>query len=848
MKHYILTLFTFFSLAVNAQTTQTTVVKGVVTDAHNNQPLPFVSVAFNGSTTGTLTDANGKYTLRTTKPYTQLKISFIGYKIVIRNIAAGEQQVVNFKLQQEGKTLNEVTINSAKKQRYRNKDNPAVELIRKVIEHKNQNRMQSYPYTEYEQYEKLQFSFSNLSTNIGDKKFFRKYKFLLDNRDSSTLPGKSLLPVYLDEKLTQNYYRNDPKAKKTVVLGEKKVNFGSFIDNEGVNTYLNRMYSEVDIYSNNIFLMTNQFLSPIADEAPSFYKFFITDTVMDGNTKLIELSFTPRNTTDMLFEGEIYITLDTNYAVQKAKLSINKNINLNWVRDMYVNQDFERNSEGKYSLKKTDMMADFGITKNGKAGLFGERTISYRNYIINKPRPDTTYANVDALPPEGIDKRSENFWTQARGTDTLTKAESKVYKNIDSLQTMPSFRRTMDIATLLLAGYKSFGPFEVGPANTFYSFNPVEGFRLRAGGRTTPELSKRYYFETYAAYGFRDERWKYFGSATYSINNKSIYRFPQDYIRVSAQRDTKIPGAELQFVQEDNFLLSFKRGIDDKYLYNDYYRVDYVHELENHFSYNLGYKYWKQAPAGSLEFINSINGVPNVVPGLTTSELSLHLRYAAHEQLIQGKIYRLTIPSKYPIYNLDYSVGIKDMFGGQYNYQRLHGRFDKRFYLSQLGYTDLTVEGGYIFGQLPYPLLTIHRANQTYSYQLDSYNLMNFLEFVSDHYASFHIDHTFNGFFFNKIPLLKHLKLREYISFKALYGGIRDENNPALHPGLLQFPNASDGTPLTYSLGKTPYTEGSVGVGNIFKFFRVDLVERFNYLENPNTTRFGIRTRATFDF
>jgi len=848
MKHYILTFFVFLTLAVNAQTTQTTVVKGVVTDAQNNQPLPFVSVAFNGSTTGTLTDANGKYILRTTKPYTQLKISFIGYKIVIRNITAGGQQVVDFKLHQEGKTLNEVTINSAKRQKYRNRDNPAVELIRKVIEHKNQNRMQSYPYTEYEQYEKLQFSFSNLSTTIGDKKFFRKYKFLLDNRDSSTLPGKSLLPVYLDEKLTQNYYRNDPKAKKTVVLGEKKVNFGSFIDNEGVNTYLNRMYSEVDIYSNNIFLMTNQFLSPIADEAPSFYKFFITDTVMDGNTKLIELSFTPRNTTDMLFEGEIYITLDTNYAVQKAKLSINKNINLNWVRDMYVNQDFERNSEGKYSLKKTDMMADFGITKKGKAGLFGERTISYRNYVINKPRPDTTYNNVDALPPEGIDHRSENFWTEARGTDTLTKAESKVYKNIDSLQTMPSFRRTMDIATLLLAGYKSFDWFEVGPANTFYSFNPVEGFRLRLGGRTTPELSKRYYFETYAAYGFRDERWKYFGSATYSLNNKSIYRFPQDYIRISAQRDTKIPGAELQFVQEDNFLLSFKRGVNDKYLYNDYYRFDYVHELENHFSYNLGYKYWKQAPAGSLEFIDNVNNAPNIVPDLATSEVALHLRYAPHEQLVQGKIYRITIPSKYPIYNVDYTAGISGLFGGQYNYQRLHARFDKRFYLSQLGYTDLTVEGGYIFGQLPYPLLTIHRANQTYSYQLDSYNLMNFLEFVSDHYASFHIDHCFNGFIFNKVPLLKRLKLREYISFKALYGGIRDENNPALHPGLLQFPTAGDGTPLTYALGKTPYTEGSIGVGNILKFFRVDLVERFNYLDNPNTTRFGIRTRATFDF
>ncbi len=845
MKQLLLSLFILLSFTVYAQTTA---VKGVITDGKTNQPLPFVSVAFNGNPTGTITDAAGKYSLRTTKTFTQIKISFIGYKQVIRDITVGQSQVINLKLLPEEKTLNEVTINSAKRQKYRNKDNPAVELIRKVIAHKAQNRMQSSTYAEYQQYEKLQFSFSNLSAGISDRKFLRKYKFILDNRDSITLPGKSLLPFYLDEKLTQNYFRKNPQAKKTVVLGEKKVNFGEFVDNEGVNTYLNRMYSEVDLYSNNIFLMTNQFLSPICDEAPAFYKFFITDTITDGKTKLVELSFTPRNTTDMLFEGEIYITLDSNYAVQKAKLSINKNINLNWVRDMYVNLDFEKAADGKYILKKTDMMADFGITKNGKAGLFGQRTISYRNYVVDKPRPDTTYANVDGLVPEIAENRPDQFWVEARGIDTLTRAESTVYKNIDSLQTMPSFRRTMDIVTLLVAGYKSFGPFELGPANTFYSFNPVEGFRLRLGGRTTPELSKRYYFETYGAYGFKDQRWKYFGSATYSINNKSIYKFPQDYLRVSVQRDTKIPGADLQFVQEDNVFLSFKRGVNDKCLYNDYYRFDYVHELANHFSYELGYKYWWQSAGGSLAFINNLNNQPNVVQSLTTSEVGLNLRYAPHEQLIQGKIYRLTIPSKYPIFNFDYTAGIKNLFGGQYNYQHLNLKAEKRFYLSQLGYTDVVAEGGYTFGQAPFPLLTIHRANQTYSYQIDNYNLMNFLEFVSDHYASINVDHCFNGFIFNKVPLFKRLKFREYISFKALYGGVRDENNPALHPGLLQFPTGAEGVPLTYALGRTPYTEGSIGVGNILKFFRVDLVERFNYLDNPNTIRFGIRTRATLDF
>ena len=227
--------------------------------------------------------------------------------------------------------------------------------------------------------------------------------------------------------------------------------------------------------------------------------------------------------------------------------------------------------------------------------------------------------------------------------------------------------------------------------------------------------------------------------------------------------------------------------------------------------------------------------------------MSLKLRYAPNEKFVQGKIYRYSLPNKYPVFHLDFTEGIKGLAGGQYNYQNVHAGVEKRVYLSQFGYTDVSLEGGYIFGQAPFPLLTIHKANQTYSYQPDSYNLMNFMEFVSDHYASVNIDHCFNGFFFNKIPLFKRLKWRECVTFKALYGGVRDENNPALHPSLFQFPVDQYG-PITYALGRTPYTEGSVGISNIFKFFRVDLVERFNYLDNPNTVRFGIRTRAVFDF
>lgn len=849
-KNY-LRVFTLLSLLFSSIITfaQVTKVSGVVTDAKTRQTLPFVNVFAGDSSVNITADEQGKYVLmsKVNKPFHQIKASYVGYKSITVNVIAGQEQVINIKLVPIAQQLGEVVIKSGKKPRYRNKDNPAVELIRQVIEHREENRAQSYDYVQNREYDKMMFSLLNVSPTIADRKFFRKYKFLLDNRDSTTVPGKNLLPIYLDEKLSQNYYRKSPEKKKTILLGEKSVNFGSYIDNEGLTQYFKHMYYEVDIYQNNIFLMTNQFLSPICNSAPTFYKFFITDTIVVNNAKVVELSFTPRNTTDMLFEGKIYVTLDGHYAVQHVELTVNKNINLNFVKSLHVDQDFEQNPDMRYHLSKSNTVVDFSFNKKGNGGLLGIRTITYKDYIVNKAVPDTTFDGPAQIITDEASRRSNDFWSKNR-LDTLTTAESKVYHNIDTLKSMPSYRRTMDILTLLLAGYKSFGPFEIGPSNTFYSFNPVEGLKLRLGGRTTPELSKRFYFETYAAYGFKDERWKYFLSATYSLNDKSIYKFPQNYLRVSYQKDTKIPGLALQFVEEDNFLLSFKRGNNDKYLYNDFYKVDYVHEYENHFSYSLGLRRWTQAPAGSLFFNNEVNGVPNSVNSVTTAEVTAQLRYAPNEQFYQGKIYRVDIPNTSPIFTLDYTKGLKNIFDGEYNYQNLHFEIDKRFLLSQLGYADVTGEVAHVFGQVPYPLLSIPRANQTYAYDLYSYNLMNFLEFVDDHYESILIDQHFNGFFFNKIPLFKKLKWRETFSFKALWGGLRDENNPSLHPSLFQLPVDQNGRPTTFALGRTPYIEGSVGIENIFKFVRVDLVRRFDYLDNPDVAKWGIRTRVLFTF
>lgn len=827
---------------------QQTIIKGIVRDAVTKETLPYVTIFFNDTKIGTQTDLDGAYNIVTSADYNSLKFSSVGYQTITKTFTKGTSQTINVVLQPDAQSLSEVSIIGSKRVKYSNKDNPAVELIRQVIANRDKNRLTNYNTVSYKEYEKMIFSMSNLSEKFKNRKIFKNYQFLFQEQDSTRIGGKNLLPLYIQEKLSEYYFSKSPEKNKTVILGEKQVDFDNrYIDNQGMKAYFDRMYQRIEIYDNNISVMSNEFLSPIANSAPTFYKYFITDTLKDQIPNVIELSFTPRNKADMLFEGQIYITMDGNYAVRKASFGVNKNINLNFVRALKIDLDFEKNTDKRYYLSKSNLLADFAISKNKGLGFTGERSVSYKDFATNIILPDTIFKGKPIELAVGATTRTDNFWKNNR-LDTISPNQLKIYGNIDTLQNLPSFKKTMQIVTLLFAGYQNFGPYELGPVNTFYSFNNVEGFRLRIGGRTTPELSKRFYFENYAAYGFKDEKWKFFLSATYSINNKSIYQFPQNYIRASFQRDTKIPGQELQFVQEDNFLLSFKRGVNDMLLYNDFYRLDYVKEFENHFSYALGLKKWSQSPSGGLSYQTLNQQSLSDINQLTTSELSLHLRYAPNEKFYQGKIYRTPIVDRYPVFNLRYTAGIKGFLGGEYSYHNIMGSIDKRFYLSQLGYSDVTVEGGYIAGKVPFPLLGIHRANQTYAYQLNSYNLMNFLEFVSDHYASINIDHNFNGFFFNKMPLINKLKLREMVSFKALFGGLRDENNPTLNQNLYQLPKYEAGSQRTYALGNAPYLEGSVGVGNIFKLLRVDVVKRFNYLDHPEVSEWGIRARVKLDF
>ena len=842
---YALLLLVSGSIMAHAQVARKTIVHGVVTDSRSKEPVPFADVMFEGTSIGTTTGTDGSFTIEGVITTNRIGVSSIGYEPMDVVITVGAVQTIKVLLNPRTVELDEVVVTEERK-RYRNRDNPAVELIRNVISHRDQNRSQNLDFLAYDKYDKTWFALSGLSDDFISHNSGKKLGILFSNVDSTQLKGAKTVPFYMKEQMSECYLQNSPKRSKEIIRADKMVDFDRYLNRQGMADFMEYMFQHFDIYDNTLTFVTNVFLSPVAATAPAFYKYFIEDTVQLNGTACIRLLFTPRNKEDMLFNGFLYVANDSSYAVAKAELSVNKHINQNWVRHVRIVQEFGKTDSLKWLLASEEMAVDFGVTEKS-GGIFGKRTTLYSNYRVNQPIPDSVFAGQAVARTVEASSKDDDFW-EAERPAKLSGPEKGIYTLTDTLNRMPAFNRLMNVAMILNSGYIDAGKVEIGPVGTFYSYNPIQGGRPRFGGRTTPMFSNRLNFDGSVGYGLTDKKLIYDVGSTLSLTKNNIYHFPVKSVRLNATSETSIPGQELQFIQEDNVLLSVRRGVNDQLFYNRSLKIEHLNEFENHFSYSVGFSYQTLMPGGSLSFMTGKAGnqVTEDKP-VNTSEAYLNLRFAPHEKFYQAKQFRTPITNKYPIINVNLTAG-SSLFGNDFNYGKLKVNIFKRFYPGILGYSDVILEAGKIFGTVPYPLLYMHRANQTYVYQIASYNLMNFLEFVSDRYVSLNIDHHFNGFIFNKIPITKKLRWREVISGKILYGSLSDNNNPDINTALFRFPVDGAGKSMTYTLEKEPYIEVGAGIENIFRMFRIDLVRRLSYMGHPNVNKYGIRVKFRFDY
>lgn len=822
-----------------------TSVRGTITDSATNSPLPFANISFEGTTTGASSDTAGNFFIQTNIPVAHLVVTYLGYKTKIVKVLPDRAQVIKIALPQQANEL-KVTIIKPKKSTYHNKGNPAVELMRKVIDRKVQNMSVNYDYFECKKYTKMVIGISDVPDKMMNRRSLRKVKFFMKNTDTTVIVGKKILPIYMNELISDYYTRKTPNAVKEIVTANKKTIIANYIDDVGFIHFLNYMFKDVDIYDENISLFTNKFMSPVAVLAPSFYYYFIVDTIVEEGQKCARVQFIPRNTKDLLFQGYLYIALDSSYAVKKVDMTVNKGINLNWVHNFRLVEDYAKQQDNRWMVSKDNLYGDFKLTKGAKSGMYAEKSVAFGFPAINKSHPDDFYkGDAYNIVEDSID-RGLQYWQDHR-LEELSPSESKIYANMDSLRRVGPYKRDIDIVGIILVGYQDLGILDLGPLYSTYSHNGVEGGRFRIGGATTPKFSNKIQLSGYGAYGLGDNIYKCNGTITYSLTNHNIYHFPVKSLTASYSYDTHVPGEDIAYLQPDNVLFSVKRGLDDKIFYEKIFSGGFLDEFPNHFSFNISYANNTTTPGGALQFQQNTEAGLQTIPNIQTSSFTLLLRYAHREKTYQKKWVRVPVTT-FPTYTLQFTQGIKGFAGGQYNYENLIGTFSGRLNLAPLGYSDIIMEGGMLFGQVPYPLLFIHRANQTYLYDEHSYTMMNFLEFASDKYVAFTIDHCFYGFFFNRIPLLRKLNWREGLSFKILYGGLSTQNNPANNSNVFVFPAYSNGVPITYTLGQLPYMEASFDICNVFKILRLDLVRRITYLNNPDVSPWGFRAKLKIDF
>jgi Family of unknown function (DUF5686)/CarboxypepD_reg-like domain len=848
---YNLTFFRFCCLLslllfANLLTGQNiSLLKGRLTDAATKEGISYANIKIEGTTEGTLSDVDGFFKLKVA-PGKTLRISSVGYQTLSYVVPASLRDSVWIELESNN-VLSEVVV---KPKRYRNKNNPAVELIEMVVKNRKSNHVEGFESFQVEQYEKILMGITDISDKVKSRRAFRSLKVLTDNTDTTLLKGSGITPVYLQESLQSYYSQGDPKRKKIWIAGTQKVKF-PIIDNEGVEKYLRYLYQEADIYDNYVVLLTDHFMSPIADNAPLFYRYYIGDTTEVSGSKVVRLQFFPRNKTDMLLQGELFIALDSTYPVTRINYTVNPNINLNWVNKLEMEQSFVKTQTGKWVLNEETYVLDFGLFNKG-AGMFAKRYVSHREPRIGAVLPDTIFRQMHelrTLMPKA-EVQDAVFWDQSRHVE-LSQTEANTYKAMDSLKNTLWFKRVSKGLFILIAGHYSpeqVPGLEIGRINTFFSFNPVEGYRARFGARTNPQFSKRVNLEGYVAYGFRDERWKFGLGANITLaKNRAYNRFPYNMLRINYQQDLITPGVLIiGTFAPSSLATSIVRGTNDRFFFQKKFVAQYEREFYNNFSYMAGFEHRELDPLGSLTYTPVEGG--SDIEAVITAKPYVQIRYAPGEEYYQsnnGWRQRIRFNS---VSTLRYSRGIKGIVGSNFEFDEVTASFYKYSRIPPIGYNYFYVEAGGVFGKVPYSLLTVHRANQTFGNRFIAYNLMNFMEFVSDRYVAVNMEHSFYGFFTNKLPLIRRLKLREFITFKLLYGTVSEQNQPKPGSGLFELPKYADSSPLTYTLEKEPYMEASIGIGNILKVIRLDFIRRLNYLDHPQTSKFGVRVSAKLEF
>ena len=830
-------------IAAKPAVIDSTLIQCYVVDWQTGDSIPYANAVYRNLKLGASSDANGHFSIAR-KVGEQLTITAVGYKPRHIKITAHTSRELKVTLIADSKQLQGIVVKAKRRHKYSRKDNPAVELMRRVIAAKKQTHLENHDYYQYDKYQKVTMAINNLTPDELEGSMFKKAPWLLDQVETCPYNNKLILPISVDETLTQHLYRKSPRDEKDIVLGQSTKGISKLIQTgEALNTIVKDLFKDINLYDDQIDLLQKRFPSPIGSTAISFYHFYIDDTVYVNQDQCIRLQFMPANQQDFGFRGELYVLNDSSLHVKKCDMQLPANTGVNFVDAMKFQQEFTKLSNGEWALTTDNMIAELKLTDLLQRAIV-IRTTGMTNYAFAPIEDKQFKGKAKIIYDANAKMRDNEFWVAHRTTQ-LTKSEAGMDSFIKRMASTKHFKWVIFASKALIENFIETGSedkpskFDIGPVNTFISKNLVDGIRLRASARTTAKLNPHWFFEGYYAYGTKSRRSYYDAKVTYSFNKPEYQpiEFPVRTISFESTSDVESPSDKYLKHNKDNIFMTFRPVKVEQMYFVNRQKINFNWETDYGLATSLELRTESNRPTGKLVY-EKMDGT--LVDKLRVSEVSLGFNYRPGQSYVNSKQKRMTVNLDAPEFNVKHTMGIKHFLGGDFNSNLTEVSIYKRFWLGSWGHIDTRVQGGAQWNKVPFQFLITPPVNTSYFEHQGTFNLMKGLEFLNDRYAQFNLAWDLEGKIFNRLPLIKKLKWREYVAFKGMWGHLTDKNNPYL-------PQNANDTELykfpvdTRVMTRDPYMEFVVGVHNIFKFLEVDYVRRLTYTNTPGISKNGIR-------
>ena len=820
----IILIVSFFS-TLFAQTK----VSGMVVDK-SNQPVPFANIVFKGSNQGVMSNEDGRFYIESPQTYNVLLITSVGFsdKEITLEKAVNYNFTVVLKDVEE---LKEVVVFTGKTSK---KNNPALDILRKIWERKRKNGLYLFDQYQMEKYEKVEFDMNTIDSAFMKSKLFKGMEFVFKHVDTSRVTGKTYLPIFINESLSDVYGNNKLGKVKEKLKANKN---SGFSDNQQILSFVKDLYSNYDIYNNHMTFFDKSFTSPLSKTGIDTYNYVLRDSAFINKKWCYNILFYPRRKNELTFKGDFWVN-DTTFAIKKINMAVTKSANINWVKDIYIEQEFEVQNDSVFLLTRDHMMSDFALNKKEESkGVYGKRTTLYQNHQFNVEKPVAFYKEEVNYIDNEVYNRDVKYWDENR-FENLNKDEKGIYKILDTLQTVKKFKKLYNLVSILGSGYIQFGHFDYGPIFSTFGYNEVEGVRIRTGGRTYFGPNDTWRLQGYTAYGFDDNKFKYGLSGKWMVDKKN-----RIILSGGNRRDVEQIGASLtttndvlgrSFASSSLFNTSSNGKLTNINLSNFAVEMEPVKNL----TFQLGFSYRTLESASntfSLDYYTDAT-YTTTRKDVKQSEANVQVEFSPNRKMIGFGVERNVVDSPFSRFYVNYSHGFKGLFDSDFDYDKLQLYYKQPIIIGPLGRTNITLELGKTFGTIPLGLMSVIPGNQSYFTIENTFSNLNFYEFISDQYATMQWEHNFQGRLFARIPFMRKLNWREVIGARGVYGTITDANRAI---------NASG---LNYTAPENVYWEYSAGIGNIFKVFRIDFTWRGNYLNAPDAQRFSVKGAFGFYF